>query len=394
MTTFMDIATPDTEKKKREITHIRSQNGKLYINFSYPKGCPQRVPTGLNDDPKGREAAKKLAAKVTLAIQAGIFSREMYFPDTNKPVTKTTVESFGKTWVDSLAHELNTMRSYRTSLKKIYAWFGGVELKDLLPIQIQRELKKCGLSPKTQKNYVCVLSALYTAAIDNKLTTFNPCSKVKLPKLPLPESTINPLERSEMALIFDYFGKKDEQYFNLVSFMLETGLRPQEVPLLTYYDIDFTNRTIRVNKAVDADQSEKGTKTGKARLVDLTDRAIAALNAQKKHTYKNVNSLIFLGIKSKRQIHMRVFRVTVWNPCLKKLGIKPHVLYSLRHTFGSQLVSDGLPMKYVSEQLGHSSITTTERHYAKWMVSSNSKILELRNKGNGGLLKLVAGGKR
>ncbi|MEE8556358.1 MAG: tyrosine-type recombinase/integrase [Myxococcota bacterium] len=38
----------------------------------------------------------------------------------------------------------------------------------------------------------------------------------------------------------------------------------------------------------------------------------------------------------------------------------------LRDTFGSWLLSNGIPIKYVSKQLGHSSIATTEKHYAKW----------------------------
>lgn len=39
----------------------------------------------------------------------------------------------------------------------------------------------------------------------------------------------------------------------------------------------------------------------------------------------------------------------------------------LRDTFGSQLVSAGIPLLYVSRQLRHSTTAVTEKHYAKWI---------------------------
>ncbi len=38
----------------------------------------------------------------------------------------------------------------------------------------------------------------------------------------------------------------------------------------------------------------------------------------------------------------------------------------LRDTFASVLLSNGIPLKYVSVQLGHASTAITEKHYAKW----------------------------
>jgi integrase len=40
---------------------------------------------------------------------------------------------------------------------------------------------------------------------------------------------------------------------------------------------------------------------------------------------------------------------------------------TLRHTFGSILVMNGVPLSYVASQLGHSSIAVTEKHYARWV---------------------------
>jgi hypothetical protein len=38
----------------------------------------------------------------------------------------------------------------------------------------------------------------------------------------------------------------------------------------------------------------------------------------------------------------------------------------LRDTFGSWLVSAGVPIQYVAKHLGHAGTQVTERHYATW----------------------------
>jgi len=39
----------------------------------------------------------------------------------------------------------------------------------------------------------------------------------------------------------------------------------------------------------------------------------------------------------------------------------------LRSTYASQLLSRGIPLKWISRQLGHASTAMTERRYARWI---------------------------
>lgn len=41
--------------------------------------------------------------------------------------------------------------------------------------------------------------------------------------------------------------------------------------------------------------------------------------------------------------------------------------HRLRETFAVDLLEKGVPLEEVSKALGHDSIKTTERHYAKWV---------------------------
>ena len=53
----------------------------------------------------------------------------------------------------------------------------------------------------------------------------------------------------------------------------------------------------------------------------------------------------------------------------RRYGIKDARFHDLRRTFGYRLIVNGVPIYHVSKLLGHSSVTTTERHYAPLMAT-------------------------
>ena len=58
-----------------------------------------------------------------------------------------------------------------------------------------------------------------------------------------------------------------------------------------------------------------------------------------------------------------------WRRNRNKLGIKNIRMHDIRRTFGYNLVMQGRPIYEVSKLLGHSSVTTTEKHYAPLMTT-------------------------
>ncbi len=48
--------------------------------------------------------------------------------------------------------------------------------------------------------------------------------------------------------------------------------------------------------------------------------------------------------------------------------------HRLRDTFAVRLLEHGVPMEEVSKLLGHQSIKTTERHYAKWVKGRQDRL--------------------
>lgn len=50
------------------------------------------------------------------------------------------------------------------------------------------------------------------------------------------------------------------------------------------------------------------------------------------------------------------------------------VSHRLRATFAVDLLTKGVPLEHVSKLLGHRSVTTTERHYAKWVKGRQDRL--------------------
>ena len=50
-------------------------------------------------------------------------------------------------------------------------------------------------------------------------------------------------------------------------------------------------------------------------------------------------------------------------------GLRPVSFHMLRHTYGSQLAMQGVPLNVIAAQLGHADTRITERHYAHLATS-------------------------
>jgi len=63
-------------------------------------------------------------------------------------------------------------------------------------------------------------------------------------------------------------------------------------------------------------------------------------------------------------------------PLFEAAGVRSGhmVSHRLRDTFAVDLLQKGVPMEEVSKLLGHESIRTTERHYARWVQGRQDRL--------------------
>ena len=65
-----------------------------------------------------------------------------------------------------------------------------------------------------------------------------------------------------------------------------------------------------------------------------------------------------------------------WQQIVARADLPGRVPKDLRDTFASWLLSCGIPLKYISLQLGHSTSAVTESNYARWIPGEGGFYVE------------------
>lgn len=137
----------------------------------------------------------------------------------------------------------------------------------------------------------------------------------------------------------------------LLMLMFASGLRASEVVNLTFNQVDFDNRIMKV--------SGKGNKD---RLVPFTNSAKEAMlnyiNGLRKDLLKEDTKYIFLNSQGNKMTVRGLEYIL--DEIEAKTGlygkIHPHML---RHSFATKMLNRGADLRTIQELLGHSSIETT-----------------------------------
>jgi len=133
----------------------------------------------------------------------------------------------------------------------------------------------------------------------------------------------------------------------LLTLIYSAGLRGQEVVNLKISDIDFERRTIHIRQS----------KYKKDRIVPLSDYMAKGL--RKYLSAENPHVWLFNGKEPDGRYSVRGLS-WVMRETLKKTSVKKDVnLHSLRHSYATHLLEDGLNIVTLKELLGHAEIATT-----------------------------------
>jgi len=226
------------------------------------------------------------------------------------------------------------------------------------------------LSKKTVRNIAGIVSSAFSRAIKWGLVTVNP--------VPASEPPV-PKKRQGIALTpaqQDLLIKAASGPWCLGAFLelsAATGARRGEVLVLRWSDF----QDGRVEIARSLTQTEilqfKGTKTEKPRWVSLPPSAQVALEVHRKRQdefrrqfgpdYRADLDLIFANPDG-TPLKPDSVSATV-SALFRRLKLpKGASLHTLRHTHGSHLLANGVPLPVVSERLGHSSVRVTAEVYS------------------------------
>ncbi len=219
--------------------------------------------------------------------------------------------------------------------------------KDRAGIKDPAKQKK--ISAKRVHNVLGTLRKIFVTAVDWEVLPALP----RFPKIKTTESSYDFFTRAESDKLLSVARDQEERV--LLMFALHTGARAGEQIAFEWQDLDLHNKLVVFRRS-----STNGivgpTKTGKERKVPLTGTLEAGLKAIK-HLK---GARVFCRPDGKPltlwQLHERL-----WGAC-RRAGLRRTRWHDMRHSFASQLVIAGTPLRQVQDWLGHSTIIMTMRY--------------------------------
>lgn len=215
----------------------------------------------------------------------------------------------------------------------------------------RRRLKKTSVARK-----LSAVRSFFKFMEKHGVISGNPAETVLTPKQdkPIPNYlSVDDVFRLLDSVNTDHIaGKRDRA---ILETLYSSGIRVSELAGLTFPDVDFSGKTIRV--------TGKGKKE---RIVPIGNAALAAVRDYResldaKGSVVNPKGPLFLN-KNKGRLSVRSV-ARILDKAARKAGLTvPVAPHDLRHSFATHMLDAGLDLRMVQELLGHSRLSTTQRY--------------------------------
>jgi integrase len=218
-----------------------------------------------------------------------------------------------------------------------------------------------GRAPKTTLNALGILHSIFEYARREEWVLANPCTLVEKPRAPDGDPDIRFLVAEEVEALLravpdDDLGSVERRMY-LAAAM--TGMRQGELLALRWRDIDWPAQRVRIRRSFV--RGEFGTPKSKrsSRSVPLADRLAGELDRLHRETrYHHDDELVFAHPHTGKPID-RSRLLKRFKAALARAEIRPVRFHDLRHTFGTRMAAQGVPMRTLQEMMGHRDFKTT-----------------------------------
>lgn len=207
-------------------------------------------------------------------------------------------------------------------------------------------------SAQTARNVLSILRRILSLAVEWGRLARAP--KVRMPRVP--PADFDHLSIEETAQLLAGAREATPEWADLFLLAARTGMRAGELRGLQWADVDLGSHRLTVRRSVVGDRVQP-PKGGRVRHLSLPADAVEMLRARRKGAGRGLWVFTFAGDPVSLSAIGRALRRACQAAGVRE--VHPHVL---RHSYASQMVALGVPLRVVQQLLGHSSITTTERY--------------------------------
>lgn len=264
---------------------IRERQGKIQIDFTYGTKRIRRY-LDLKWSVANERRAHLLLAEIKEKIRHGIFELEAYFPsDSVVGDDGDTFQQYATVWSDSLTElAAATRQDYAKALRRIWLpAFGARPIKSIRYSEVVTVLNNACVHGKTRNNVLIPVRQVFAFAMRDGAIEKNPAEQIENARVQV--KAPDPFDLDEVdAILGDIYDHEPEPVGNYFTAAFYGGFRPSEIIAIRWTDVDEKRRAVRIEKAVVRGKAKASTKTHDGRDVELTARAWAAFEAQKKFT--------------------------------------------------------------------------------------------------------------
>lgn len=290
-----------------------------------------------------------------------------------------TFADFFDQWIEEMDNGKRreaTIEQYRHTgriyLVPAFGKFALTDITDTAIARLYRDMRKGEYSPATISHTHFVLASIFKLAAKKGLVLVNPMANVDAPPKPKPKPVAMTADETQQFL--DAASARPEGFMFKVAYFL--GARPCEYLGLMWADVDFKAQTITIQRSLKwrkrdewyttPPKSEKSVRT-----IALTPGIVKGLEDHRRRQLEarmkagatwGGHDFIFTDEAGEpfktdrvRYTHKQVL-ADAGLPSTFKLKIN-------RHSCASALLNDGVPLKMISDRLGHSSIQITADVY-------------------------------
>ena len=351
---------------QRGFIRRRGSTWTAYWQVDAASGRRQRSKGGFSV----RKEAQAFLTTTLGTLQSGTFS---------EPTKVTVREYLLDRWLPGRVSSLrpSTIDSYRRNIERhVLPALGHVRLQQLSADQLDRfysDLLVAGLSPKTVRNIHTTLRKALQDALRKNIVVRNVADAADAPKLPRPgEREMSTWAPEHLRTFFK--GIAHHRLSAAYVLAATTGMRRGEVLGLRWVDVDLGRRRIAVTHTIltvgykVTPGSPKTARSRRSIALDPETATILAAHRSRQTRERSIerrdyqdHGLVFAR-EDGRPVHPDYFSQN-FDRTVRRLQLPKIRLHDLRHTHASLGLAAGIPVKLMSERLGHSTAAFTQDVY-------------------------------